>query len=47
MLNIKFEYKGIEEVIQCKKNERMKEIIKIFNKKFEIDKVYYLYNGIK
>ena len=45
MLNAIFNYKGKETIIQCNKNEIMKEIIKKYKMKEEIDKVYYLYNG--
>ena len=45
MLNAIFNYKGIETVIQCNKNEMMKEIINRYRTKEEIYPVYYLYNG--
>ena len=47
MLNAKFNHKEIETIIQCKKNEKMKQIIHRFKEKVETDKVYYLYNGNK
>ena len=48
MLNIKFNYKGIETIIQCNIYENIKEIINKFKIKADINnEVYYLYNGTK
>ena len=47
MLNVIFNYKGIETVIQCKIDETMEEVIKKYKLKIEINDEYYLYNGNK
>ena len=45
-----FDYYGIPTLIQCKKSDKMKNIIERYMKKTELDKTkdhYYLYNGKK
>ena len=48
-VKIIFEYNGIKTTIQCNKNEKIRNIMKKYEKKVEIDinKVYLLYNGNK
>ena len=41
-----FDYKGIKLIIQCKTNEKMKDIFKRFKDKAKIDNnIFYFYNG--
>ena len=47
MLNAIFNYNGVETQIQCNKNDTMKEIIKKYKLKVEIDNVFYICNGNK
>lgn len=47
MFNIHFNYEGENLVIQCQKNEKMKEIFNKFIEKRRIDitSVYFIYSG--
>ena len=47
MAQIEFVYNGITTIIQCNLNEKMKEIIKRFKEKANINNynIYYSYNG--
>ena len=41
-----FDYKGIKFIIQCKTNEKMKDIFKRFKDKAKIyNNIFYFYNG--
>ncbi len=44
-----FTFNGIKTTIQCNKNEKMRDILKRYGTKVEIDinKIYLLYNGNK
>ena len=44
-----FSYNGIETTIQCKKDDKMCDIINKFKLKSNIknDDIYYLYDGLK
>ena len=47
MAEVIFNYQGINTIIQCNQNEKMKEIIDKFLLKIEnkTQNLYYLYNG--
>jgi len=49
MAKVIFNYKGIETIIQCNLNDKIKDIYKKYEAKNEIDisKLYFLYNGNK
>ena len=47
MLEVIFNYKGREILIQSKIDETMEEVIKKYKLKIEINNEYYLYNGNK
>ena len=47
MKKVVFNYKGLDIVIQCKLNDKMKNICQNFANKAQInkDKIYFVYNG--
>ena len=45
MINAIFKYEGRETIIQCNMNEKMRDIIKKYKNKVEIENEYYLYSG--
>ena len=49
MANIIFTFNGVETLIQCKIDEKMKDVFKRFSTKiqFDINSLFFLYNGDK
>ena len=47
MSKIIFSYNGLETIIQCNEEEKMKEIIKRYKNKIKVEEsIYFIYNGI-
>ena len=47
MSKIIFSYNGLETIIQCNEEEKMKEIIKRYLNKIKVEEnIYFIYNGI-
>ena len=49
MAKVIFNYKGIETIIQCNINDKIKDIFKKYETKIgkDISKLYFIYNGNK
>ena len=47
MSNVEFQYKGINTIIQCNENEKMKEICQRYANKVQLDKnnIFFIYDG--